>query len=157
MEDGPPIFKQGFSCPALLISHKKTFRVPGYHRLWRNFPAASTNPSCALRLFPVRSPLLRESLLISFPLGTEMFQFPRFASSDLCIQSGMFQKTDDRSKNTSSYLYLLSTAFWTGFPIRTSSDYRSFASSPKLFAGYHVLLRLLLPRHPPCALTSLTL
>ena len=31
------------------------------------------------RLFPVRSPLLRESLLISFPLGTEMFQFPKFA------------------------------------------------------------------------------
>ena len=32
------------------------------------------------RLFPVRSPLLRESLLFSFPLGTEMFHFPRFAS-----------------------------------------------------------------------------
>lgn len=30
-------------------------------------------------LFPVRSPLLRESLVISFPLGTKMFQFPRFA------------------------------------------------------------------------------
>ena len=28
-------------------------------------------------LFPVRSPLLGESRLISFPLGTEMFQFPR--------------------------------------------------------------------------------
>ena len=31
------------------------------------------------RLLPVRSPLLGESLLISFPLGTEMFQFPKFA------------------------------------------------------------------------------
>ena len=30
-------------------------------------------------LFPVRSPLLRESLLFSFPPGTEMFQFPGFA------------------------------------------------------------------------------
>ena len=28
------------------------------------------------RLFPVRSPLLRESRLICFPPGTEMFQFP---------------------------------------------------------------------------------
>ena len=28
--------------------------------------------------------------------------------------------------------------------------------SPTLFAAYHVLLRLLVPRHPPCALTSLT-
>ena len=32
------------------------------------------------RLFPVRSPLLRESLLISFPPGTEMFHFPGLAS-----------------------------------------------------------------------------
>ena len=30
-------------------------------------------------LFPVRSPLLRESLLFSFPMGTKMFQFPTFA------------------------------------------------------------------------------
>ena len=29
-------------------------------------------------LFPFRSPLLRESLLLSIPRGTEMFQFPRF-------------------------------------------------------------------------------
>ena len=29
-----------------------------------------------LGLVPVRSPLLGESLLISFPPGTEMFQFP---------------------------------------------------------------------------------
>ena len=30
-------------------------------------------------LFPFRSPLLRESRLISFPSGTEMFQFPELA------------------------------------------------------------------------------
>ena len=30
-------------------------------------------------LFPFRSPLLREYLLVSFPLGTEMFHFPRSA------------------------------------------------------------------------------
>ena len=28
-------------------------------------------------------------------------------------------------------------------------------TSPQLFAAYHVLLRLLVPRHPPCALCSL--
>ena len=33
-------------------------------------------------LLPVRSPLLRESQLISFPKGTEMFHFPSFASHD---------------------------------------------------------------------------
>ena len=31
-------------------------------------------------LVRVRSPLLTESRLISFPSGTEMFQFPEFAS-----------------------------------------------------------------------------
>jgi hypothetical protein len=30
-------------------------------------------------LIPVRSPLLGESLLLSFPAGTEMFHFPAFA------------------------------------------------------------------------------
>ena len=38
------------------------------------------------RLFPVRSPLLRESLLFSLPRGTEMFQFPRCPPHRLCIQ-----------------------------------------------------------------------
>ena len=32
-------------------------------------------------LFPVRSPLLGESLLFSLPAGTKMFQFPAFASA----------------------------------------------------------------------------
>ena len=31
-------------------------------------------------LFPVRSPLLRKSSFLSFPPGTEMFQFPGLAS-----------------------------------------------------------------------------
>ena len=31
-------------------------------------------------LLPVRSPLLGESFLFSFPAGTKMFQFPAFAS-----------------------------------------------------------------------------
>jgi hypothetical protein len=39
------------------------------------------------RLFPVRSPLLRESRLLSLPRGTEMFQFPRFPPQALCIQT----------------------------------------------------------------------
>ena len=37
-------------------------------------------------LFRFRSPLLAESLLLSFPRGTEMFHFPRFAPARLFIQ-----------------------------------------------------------------------
>src|ERR1700742_422081 len=42
-----------------------------------------------------------------------------------------------------------------GFPIRTPSDHSSVGSSPRLIAASYVLLRLLVPRHPPCALTNL--
>jgi hypothetical protein len=42
-----------------------------------------------------------------------------------------------------------------GFPIRTSPAQRSVGNSPELFAATHVLLRLLAPRHPPHALSSL--
>jgi hypothetical protein len=38
---------------------------------------------------PFRSPLLRESLLISFPRGTEMFHFPRLSLPCLCVQQGV--------------------------------------------------------------------
>ena len=57
------------------------FRIQGYHLLWPDFPdrSASTRRLTPTGLFPVRSPLLRESRLISFPLVTEMFQFTRFA------------------------------------------------------------------------------
>jgi hypothetical protein len=44
----------------------------------------------------------------------------------------------------------------SGFPIRKSSDHSSVANSPRLIAGSYVLHRLLVPRHPPCALTNLT-
>ncbi len=37
--------------------------------------------SLRFRLIPFRSPLLRESQLISTPRGTEMFHFPPFASA----------------------------------------------------------------------------
>src|SRR5688572_22769816 len=42
-----------------------------------------------------------------------------------------------------------------GFPIRKSSDQRSVDSSPRLIAASYVLHRLLVPRHPPCALNNL--
>jgi hypothetical protein len=46
-------------------------------------------PLQRFRLFPFRSPLLRESRLFSLPRGTEMFQFPRFPLSSLCVQDGV--------------------------------------------------------------------
>jgi hypothetical protein len=44
-----------------------------------------------------------------------------------------------------------------GFPIRRSPDITPVCGSPELIAADHVLHRLFLPRHPPCALSSLTI
>ena len=43
-----------------------------------------------------------------------------------------------------------------GSPIRISSDQSFTYSSPRRFAVRRVLLRLLVPRHSPCALSNLT-
>ena len=43
-----------------------------------------------------------------------------------------------------------------GFPHSEISGSTDICSSPKLIAACHVLLRLLMPRHSPCALYSLT-
>ena len=140
MEDGPPIFRQDFSCSALLFVSSVPhvcFHVRGYHPLWLTFPDHSVNSRAITnRLLRFRSPLLSESRLMSFPRATEMFQFTRFASCSYEFTTG--------------YLSV-------GFPIRKSPDQSLFASSPKLIAGYHVLRRLSSPRHPPHALSHLTL
>ena len=44
-----------------------------------------------------------------------------------------------------------------GFPHSDISGSVDICSSPKLFAAYHVFHRLLVPRHPPYALYSLTI
>ena len=43
-----------------------------------------------------------------------------------------------------------------GFPHSDIPGSKSVCDSPRLIAAYHVLHRLLVPRHPPCALSSLT-
>ena len=43
-----------------------------------------------------------------------------------------------------------------GFPHSDICGSKDICSSPQLFAAYHVFLRLLVPRHPPCALFCLT-
>ena len=85
LEGGPPVFPPGFTCPAVLwiLLADFSFRVRDSHTLWLSFPSHSTNLSQyrllseprwyyyhRFGLFRVRSPLLAESRLISFPLPT---------------------------------------------------------------------------------------
>ena len=44
-----------------------------------------------------------------------------------------------------------------GFPHSEIAGSRNICFSPTLIAAYHVFHRLLVPRHPPCALSSLTI
>src|SRR6187200_2585125 len=47
------------------------------------------------------------------------------------------------------------TCLQPGFPIRKSSDHSLDIDYPRLIADSYVLLRFLVPRHPPCALKNL--
>ena len=101
MESGLPRFRPGFTCPALLRYKlaltliSSTGLSPCVVSLSREFNydircviACPTTPQVNLwfRLFPLRSPLLRESLLISSPPLTEMSHFSGSRSASLCIQ-----------------------------------------------------------------------
>ena len=89
--------------------------------------------------FRFRSPLLSESRLLSFPPGTEMVHFPGFARARLWIQRAVRR------------------VYRRGFPHSEIPGSKPACGSPRLIAACHVLHRLLLPRHPPCALSSLTI
>ena len=89
-------------------------------------------------LFPFRSPLLWKSIFLSLPPVTQMFQFTGFPSHILYIHIWM---TGVRP---------------AGFPHSEIYGSQDICSSPQLIAAYHVFHRLLVPRHPPCALCCLT-
>ena len=67
-----------------------------------------------------------------------MFQFRRFPTYTYLIQ------------------YTLTEYCSAGFPHSEISGSKVICTSPKLIAACHVLHRLLMPRHSPCALISLT-
>ena len=64
------MFRQGFTCPALLKADCENLRVRGCHPLWPHFPECSTSFRNCTGLVRVRSSLLTESRLMSFPSGT---------------------------------------------------------------------------------------
>ncbi len=81
-------------------------------------------------LIRVRSPLLTESLLFSLPPGTGMFRFPGFAS---------YIKDN------------ISSIYWVA-PFGNLRLITVICTLTQLIAAYHVLRRLIEPRHPPAAL-----
>ena len=81
-----------------------------------------------------------------------MFQFPGFALKTLCIQvkSTWFTPLLITPKGNNNRIS-------GGLPHSEIHGSKHILSSPWLIAEYHVLHRLLLPRHPPNALLALDL
>ena len=102
----------------------------------------SPNPSMHaywFRLFPFRSPLLRESI----------FSFS---------SSGYLDVSVHRVPSIQLWIHCMVTGVLpAGFPHSDTHGSMDICSSPWLFAAYRVFLRLSVPRHPPCALICLTI
>jgi hypothetical protein len=157
LEGGPPGFRQGSSVPpsysGTRVTRARTLRLQGSHLLRRTVPGRFDSHAYTVRdkphtgpatpqghasrfgLIPFRSPLLRESRLISLPPGTEMFQFP-----GLALPEG-----SDGSLHP------------PGFPIRTSADHRKRAPPhglSQLATSFIACPRQGIPRVPLLRLAS---
>jgi hypothetical protein len=73
------MFRQDCTCPALLKDDPLNYPYGAVTLYGAPFLNASGCLRIVAGLVRVRSPLLTESRLMSFPPGTEMFQFPGFA------------------------------------------------------------------------------
>ena len=104
---------RGTQVPSRLLPVSGTGLSPSLVKLSSSLPLPSSvlltalqprsNESERFRLFPFRSPLLRESRLISLPSGTEMFHFPGFAPSAVSIPAAV---TGHRSRRVSPFRHL---------------------------------------------------
>jgi hypothetical protein len=128
------------------------FRLHGSHILWPRFPAGSPNVRFDNSTYAVLQPPTVNNWVwavpislaatfgisvIYFPPGTEMVHFPGLAHTRLCIQRAVAR------------VHLV------GFPHSEILGSKPACGSPRLIAACHVLLRLLAPRHPLYALSSL--
>jgi hypothetical protein len=84
------LLRRTFPCPSTRCGFCNSLEVPA------NLLAGPTTPvrqrrraitPHRFRLIPVRSPLLRESRLLSVPRLNEMFQFRQFPPQALCVQT----------------------------------------------------------------------
>ena len=127
------------------------FRLPGSHRLWQAFPGLSANQFPLLdcpqpqRINPLVWPLPR-SLATTCGISVDFFSSPYL---DVSVQAVPH-----------AHLWIqctLTELHSAGFPHSDIHGSMPAFGSPWLFADCCVLRRLLVPRHSPCALCSLTI
>ena len=134
----------GSCCPDLVFAYGaftlsgRSFQDRSANRICN---VCSPNPSMHARwfgLFRFRSPLLTESHVVFSSSGYLDVSVHRVPFLKLCIGLRILEVCS------------------SGFPHSDISGSKDICSSPKLFAAYHVFHRLLVPRHPPYALSSMT-
>ena len=127
-----------------------SFRLRVSHPLWMAFPYHSANLSCRCagpqprRINPPVWPL-PISLATTFGISVDVSSSPYL---DVSVQAVPHVRLFDSTHADRVLLCRVS--------IRKSTDITDICSSPWLIAACHVLRRLLMPRHSPCALFSLT-
>lgn len=142
LDDGPPIFNQDFTCPGLLVrvlSSLSVLRIRGYH------PLSPTFPSCSTHTHNKSHQALPRSLAATRRISFDFFSF------------GYLDVSVPRVRFLNLWIQLRIITVVIGFPHSDISGSTHVSNSPELFAGFHVLHRLLLPRHPPFALLFLTI
>ena len=153
MGGGPPGFRPDSSCPAVLwiLLRLSRFRLRGSYPLWLNFPFDSTTKSALVRSPQPRSPKgpvwpLSRSLAATQEI---VFTFSSSAYLDVSVQ---------RVPSVTLWIYVTVRGLLPrGFPHSEICGSIAICASPQLIAACHVLLRLLMPRHSPCALVRLTI
>ncbi|XLS46397.1 hypothetical protein HN51_003262 [Arachis hypogaea] len=103
-----------------------SLRTPPLRLAARRLYSSPTTPFSRFKLLPFRSPLLWESLLVSFPLATKMFQLARLSLACLWIQQ-QFERLTYSEISRSTLIF----------------------NSQKNFVSYYALPRLWVPRYPP--------
>ena len=149
----PRGFTRDFTCPMLLWIqlYFKGFRLQDFHFLWCSIPTTSSNPVIFLCCSTTPSLLKRVQAISVSLAATKKIDFS-FSSSrylDVSVPWVYLHKA--------MYSLYDTWGFPCEFPHSEIFGSLTMCVYPKLIAAYRVLHRLLMPRHSPYALCSLTL
>ena len=129
MGDGPPCFQRDFTCPAVLRIHFRDNEI--------SITGLLPSLACLSRLLHLFHCFVTP-YKVSYNPEKHAFRFGLFPVSLAATQGIGYDSITNR-----------------GFPHSDISGSLLTYSSPKRFGVCPVLLRLLVPRHPPYALTNL--
>ena len=151
MEDGPPGFSQGFTCPGLLgVRASRPTRISHTGLSPSAVVRSSTVPLCF-----GRPPTRPHNPQAGHP--ARVWALPFSLAATLGISIDFFSSRYlDVSVPWVGSLERVTGFAPAGLPHSDTPGSRLACSSPGLIAACHVLRRRSVPRHPPCALIRLT-